>query len=212
MDLILKYFPKLSEHQREQMAALAPLYADWNSKINVISRKDIDNLYEHHVLHSLGIARFICFRPETQVMDLGTGGGFPGIPLAILFPETNFLLVDSIGKKLKVAEDVARKIGLKNVAFAHERVEDERRQFDFVVCRAVMPLPDMVRRVRKNIASHQHNALPNGIIALKGGELSAELAPIRRLSTVWNLSDCFEEEYFGTKKVVHVAVPRASEK
>ena len=204
MDLILKYFPQLTERQREQLAALGPLYADWNAKINVISRKDIDNLYEHHVLHSLGIAQAVNFRPGTRVMDVGTGGGFPGIPLAILFPETSFLLVDSVGKKLKVADDVARNIGLTNVETAHERVEDEKRKFHFVVCRAVMPLPDIVRMVRKNIMREQLNALPNGIICLKGGDLQAELAPILRIATVWELSDGFEEEYFQTKKVIHV--------
>ena len=206
MDTILRYFPDLTDRQKAQLEALGPLYTDWNAKINVISRKDIQNLYLHHVLHSLGIAKVVRFRPGTRVMDLGTGGGFPGIPLAILFPEAQFHLVDSIGKKVRVAGEVARSIGLENVTTAHERVEDERGRFDFVVCRAVMLLPELVRLVRKNIAPKPQNALPNGIICLKGGELAQELAPIRHHATVWNLSDYFREEYFKTKRVVHVSV------
>ena len=171
MELILKYFPNLSEQQKTQFAALYDLYTDWNSKINVISRKDITNLYEHHVLHSLGIAKVINFTPDTQIMDLGTGGGFPGIPLAILFPEVQFHLVDSIGKKVKVATEIANAIGLKNVTFRHCRAEEEKRKFDFVVSRAVMPLGDLIKIIRKNIRQEQHNALPNGLICLKGGEL-----------------------------------------
>ncbi len=178
MDIILKYFPHLSENQKEQFAALYDLYTDWNSKINVISRKDITNLYEHHVLHSLGIAKIIQFQPDSEVMDLGTGGGFPGIPLAILFPETQFHLVDSIGKKVRVATEVAKAIGLKNVTFRHCRAEEEVRQFDFVVSRAVMPLTDLLKIIRKNIKSQQHNALPNGLICLKGGELEKEVLPV----------------------------------
>ena len=151
MEIILKYFPDLSETQKEQFAALGDLYTDWNSKINVISRKDIGNLYEHHVLHSLGIAKTVNFRPDTEIMDLGTGGGFPGVPLAILFPEVSFHLIDSIGKKVKVATEVANAIGLKNVTTRHCRAEEEKRMFDFVVSRAVMPLPDLLKIVRKNI-------------------------------------------------------------
>ncbi|MBR0043085.1 MAG: 16S rRNA (guanine(527)-N(7))-methyltransferase RsmG [Bacteroides sp.] len=206
MELILKYFPKITEEQKQQFAALYDLYIDWNAKINVISRKDITNLYEHHVLHSLGIAKVINFRPGTTVMDLGTGGGFPGIPLAILFPETHFHLVDSIGKKVRVANEVATSIGLKNVTFCHERAEEEKQKFDFVVSRAVMPLIDLLKIVRKNIASKQQNALPNGLICLKGGELSNETMPVKNMVEMWDLKDYFEEEFFETKKVVYVGI------
>ena len=206
MDLILKYFPDLTEEQKRQFAALYDLYTDWNSKINVISRKDIENLYEHHVLHSLGIAKVIRFKPGTAVMDLGTGGGFPGIPLAILFPETRFHLVDSIGKKVRVATEVAGSIGLKNVTFRHARAEEEKGMFDFVVSRAVMPLADLHKICRKNISSKQQNTLPNGLICLKGGELGNETMPVKHKTTLWDLKEFFEEEYFETKKVVHVGM------
>lgn len=206
MDIIKKYFPNITELQAEQFAQLEALYNDWNAKINVISRKDIQNLYEHHVLHSLGIAKIINFRSGTNVMDLGTGGGFPGIPLAILYPEASFHLVDSIGKKVKVATEVANAIGLKNVRFSHARAEEIKDQYDFVVTRAVMPMVDLVKVARKNIQKEQRNALPNGIIALKGGELDGEIASMRNIATVWELSDFFEEEYFKTKKVVHVGI------
>ena len=185
MDIILKYFPNLSEVQQQQFAALYDLYTDWNSKINVISRKDITNLYEHHVLHSLGIAKVMQFRPETTVMDLGTGGGFPGIPLAILFPETHFHLVDSIGKKVKVATEIANAIGLKNVTTRHCRAEEEKQLFDFVVSRAVMPLADLLKIIRKNIKKEQHNALPNGLICLKGGELEREVMPVKHQTLMY---------------------------
>ena len=204
MEQILKYFPHLTEEQQKQLSALYELYADWNSNINVISRKDIGNLYEHHVLHSLGIAKVINFRPGSEVMDLGTGGGFPGIPLAILFPDTRFRLVDSIGKKLKVAAGVAQSIGLKNVSVCHERAEDEKGRFDFVVSRAVMPLPDLMKIIGKNIRKEQQNALPNGLICLKGGELQQEVQPFKHKATLWNLSEFFEEEFFETKKIVYV--------
>ena len=204
MDIIQKYFPHLTELQVEQFAQLEALYNDWNAKINVISRKDIQNLYEHHVLHSLGIAKIVNFKDGTTVMDLGTGGGFPGIPLAILFPNVQFHLVDSIGKKVKVANEVANAIGLKNVKFSHARAEDIKEQYDFVVTRAVMPMVDLMKVARKNIKKEQHNAVPNGIIALKGGELAGEIASMRNICTVWELSDFFKEEYFTTKKVVHV--------
>lgn len=206
MEIITKYFPNITELQAEQFAQLEVLYNDWNSKINVISRKDIHNLYEHHVLHSLGIAKLINFRPDTNIMDLGTGGGFPGIPLAILFPEANFHLVDSIGKKVRVAQEVATAIGLKNVRFSHARAEEIKDKYDFVVTRAVMSMVDLIKIARKNIAKEQHNALPNGIIALKGGELDGEIAAVKNIAAVWQLSDYFEEEYFETKKVVHVGI------
>lgn len=206
MDIILKYFPNLSEVQQQQFAALYDLYTDWNSKINVISRKDITNLYEHHVLHSLGIAKVMQFRPETAVMDLGTGGGFPGIPLAILFSETHFHLVDSIGKKVKVATEIANAIGLKNVTTRHCRAEEEKQLFDFVVSRAVMPLTDLLKIIRKNIKKEQHNALPNGLICLKGGELEREVMPVKHQTLMYDLKDYFEEEFFETKKVVYVTI------
>ena len=206
MTIIQKYFTNLTGLQVEQFAQLEALYNDWNAKINVISRKDIQNLYEHHVLHSLGIAKVGNFRDETPVMDLGTGGGFPGIPLAILFPHVQFHLVDSVGKKVKVANEVATAIGLKNVKFSHARAEEIKEQYDFVVTRAVMPMVDLVKVARKNIKKEQHNAVPNGIIALKGGELNGEIASMKNIATVWELSDFFDEEYFKTKKVVHVTI------
>lgn len=206
MEIITKYFPNITELQAEQFAQLEVLYNDWSSKINVISRKDIHNLYEHHVLHSLGIAKLINFRPDTNIMDLGTGGGFPGIPLAILFPEANFHLVDSIGKKVRVAQEVATAIGLQNVRFSHARAEEIKDKYDFVVTRAVMSMVDLIKIARKNIAKEQHNALPNGIIALKGGELDGEIAAVKNIAAVWPLNDYFEEEYFETKKVVHVGI------
>ena len=194
------------EQQKTQFAALYDLYTDWNSKINVISRKDIANLYEHHVLHSLGIAKVINFTPDTQIMDLGTGGGFPGIPLAILFPEVQFHLVDSIGKKVKVATEVANAIGLKNVTFRHCRAEEEKRKFDFVVSRAVMPLGDLIKIIRKNIRQEQHNVLPNGLICLKGGELEQETMPVKHKTMLYDLKDEFTEDFFKTKKVVYVTI------
>ena len=208
MEIIQKYFPNLTALQAEQFAQLEVLYNDWNAKINVISRKDIQNLYEHHVLHSLGIAKVVNFKDGTTVMDLGTGGGFPGIPLAILFPNVQFHLVDSIGKKVRVANEVATAIGLKNVKFSHARAEEIKEQYDFVVTRAVMPMVDLVKVARKNISKEQHNAVPNGIIALKGGELAGEIASMKNISTVWELSDFFEEEYFETKKVVYVTIKK----
>ena len=204
VELVNKYFPNLTAEQRAQFGALGALYADWNQKINVISRKDIDNLYIHHVLHSLGLAKVITFRPGTAVMDVGTGGGFPGIPLAILFPDVTFHLVDSIGKKIRVAQEVAQAIGLANVTFAHENVKEEKQKFDFVVNRAVMDLSEMCRLVRKNIRREQHNSLPNGLFSLKGGDLSEELRPFGKRALTWNLKDYFEEDFFETKHVVYV--------
>ena len=205
MDLILKYFPQINDKQKEQFAALYELYNDWNAKINVISRKDIGNLYEHHVLHSLGIAKVINFRPETQIMDLGTGGGFPGIPLAILFPECHFHLVDSIGKKIIVATEVSSAIGLKNITLRHCRAEEEKAMFDFVVSRAVMPLTDLLKIIRKNIAKEERNAYPNGLFCLKGGELQNETMPVKNHTQIYNLNEYFNEEFFETKKVVYVS-------
>lgn len=206
MDIILKYFPNITEKQKQQFAALYDLYADWNSKINVISRKDIENLYTHHVLHSLGIAKLIQFKDGSKIMDVGTGGGFPGVPLAILFPKCNFLLVDSIGKKIKVATEVSSAIGLENIQFRHCRAEEVKEQFDFVVSRAVMPLPDLVKIIRKNVSKEQQNALPNGLICLKGGNLEGELKPFKKTAEADDLSMYFEEEYFKTKKIVYVLI------
>lgn len=206
MELILKYFPNITQKQKEQFAALYDLYIDWNSKINVISRKDIENLYEHHVLHSLGIAKFVNFKPGTEIMDLGTGGGFPGIPLAIMFPDCKFHLVDSIGKKVKVASEVAAAIGLENVTFRHCRAEEEKSKFDFVVSRAVMPLNDLLKIIRKNIGDKQINSIPNGLICLKGGELENETLPVKHKVVSSDLKDIFEEMFFETKKIIYVPI------
>ena len=224
--IITKYFSDLTAEQLERFAALDALYHDWNAKINVISRKDIDNLYEHHVLHSLGIAEIIRFRPGTRIMDLGTGGGFPGIPLAIMFPDVQFHLVDSIGKKICVCNEVIQALGLTNVTTQHARAEEIKyskspkkqkkgeapqpteglfpRRFDFIVSRAVMPLADLVKICRPHITQDSHNALPNGLIALKGGELEHEAAAVRAEKIITPLSNFFDEEYFKTKKVVYV--------
>ena len=204
MKQILKYFPDLSAEQQRQLAQLEELYRDWNAKINVISRKDIDNLYEHHVLHSMSIAKMVRFRPGTKILDFGTGGGFPGIPLAILFPECQFKLIDGTGKKIRVAQEVAQAIGLKNCEPQHLRGEDEKGRYDFVVSRAVMPLPDLVKIVRKNMAREQHNALPNGIICLKGGDLQSELQPFRHIVDTAELSQWFSEEWFKQKYVIYL--------
>jgi 16S rRNA (guanine527-N7)-methyltransferase len=206
MELILKYFPYITQKQKEQFAALYDLYIDWNSKINVISRKDIENLYEHHVLHSLGIAKFVNFKPGTDIMDLGTGGGFPGIPLAIMFPDCKFHLVDSIGKKVKVASEVAAAIGLENVSFRHCRAEEEKSKFDFVVSRAVMPLNDLLKIIRKNISDKQINSIPNGLICLKGGELENETLPVKHKVVSSDLKDIFEGMFFETKKIIYVPI------
>lgn len=204
MELITKYFPHLTERQQSQFRQLDELYRDWNAKINVISRKDIDNLYEHHVLHSLAIAEYVSFRPGTRVMDLGTGGGFPGIPLAILFPEVSFHLVDSTKKKILVCTEVARALGLQNVTTRWCRAEEERDKFDYVVSRAVMPLEDLVKICRKNVSKEMKNALPNGLICLKGGELADETYPLRNVAEVVVVSDYFSEPYFETKKIVYL--------
>lgn len=204
IEIIKKYFPQLTPKQEEQFAALDALYHDWNAKINVISRKDIDNLYEHHILHSLAIAKYINFREGTNVLDFGTGGGFPGVPLAIFFPEANFKLIDGTGKKVRVAQEVADAIGLENVLPSHLRGEEEKGKFDFIVSRAVMPLPDLMKIVKKNIASDQHNVLPNGVIVLKGGNLDKELKPYKNIAEKTELSQWFDEEWFKEKYLIYV--------
>ena len=201
--IISDYF-QLTEHQEQQFAALDVLYRDWNSKINVISRKDIDNLYEHHVLHSLAIAKVLPFQPHTEILDVGTGGGFPGIPLAILFSECRFTLIDSIGKKIKVAQEVATALGLTNVECIQERAEEEKRKFDFVVSRAVMPLPDLVRLVQKNVSNKQRNAVPNGLVVLKGGDLREELRPFQKRAEITEISTLFRGEWFDSKRVIYL--------
>ena len=205
-DIISKYFPHLSQKQMSQFEALQGLYGEWNAKINVISRKDIDNLYLHHILHSLAIAKFIDFKEDTNVLDFGTGGGFPGIPLAILFPNANFKLIDGTGKIIRVANEVAHAIGLENVLAQHLRGEEEKGKFDFIVSRAVMPLPDLMKIVRKNVANDQHNALENGVIVLKGGDLQEEVRPSRKIAMVEELSQWFDEEWFKTKNLIYVPV------
>lgn len=206
MEQILKYFSGLNEEQQRQLSMLDALYHDWNEKINVISRKDIDHLYEHHVLHSLSIGKAIRFRPGTSVLDFGTGGGFPGIPLAILFPETHFRLIDGTGKKIRVANEVASAIGLKNVEAVHLRGEEEKGKYDFIVSRAVMPLPDLMKIVRKNISKSQHNAMMNGVICLKGGNVENEIQPFRRTAEVTPISTWFQEEWFKEKYLIYVGV------
>ena len=204
MEEILKAFPSLTATQIEQFHALLPLYKEWNEKINVISRKDIDNLYAHHVLHSLAIAQYIRWKPGTQILDFGTGGGFPGIPLAIMFPECNFKMIDGTGKKIKVVNAVAQAIGLKNVEAVHLRGEEEKGKFDFVVSRAVMPLPDLVKIVRKNISTSQRNALPNGLICLKGGDLVAETQAFKNKVQLTPISQWFDNEWFNDKHLIYL--------
>ena len=203
-EIIQKYFPELSDEQRQQFDALDALYRDWNTKINVISRKDIDQLYEHHVLHSLAIAKIINFRPGTRILDFGTGGGFPGVPLSILFPECQFKLIDGTGKKIRVAQEVCNAIGLKNCQPTHLRGENEKDKYDFIVSRAVMPLPDLVKLMRKNISKQQQNALPNGVICLKGGDLQAELQPYHKIVETTEISQFFNEEWFKEKYVIYL--------
>ena len=203
MEAILKYF-KLTAEQQRQVEMLEALYREWNAKINVISRKDIDKLYEHHVLHSMAIAKLIQFTPGTRILDFGTGGGFPGIPLAILFPDCDFKLIDGTGKKIRVAQEVCQAIGLKNCHPTQLRGEEEKGKYDFVVSRAVMPLPDLVKIVRKNMAAKQHNALPNGIICLKGGHLEEETRPFRNIVEINPISQFFEEEWFKEKNIIYL--------
>ncbi len=204
MDYILKYFLELTEKQRQQMAALETLYPEWNAKINVISRKDIDNLEVNHILHSLGIVKFVKFTPGTRVMDLGTGGGLPGIPLAIYYPDVTFHLVDRIGKKLRVAQDIAERIGLTNVTFQHGDVKEVKGKFDFVVSRAVMDLGDLVPLVKRFIDTEDRNAVPNGLICLKGGDLSGEVQKYKSQVLIDELSSYFKEEFFKTKKILYL--------
>lgn len=204
MDKILKYFPELTETQKTQFAALYDLYHEWNAKINVISRKDIDNLYEHHVLHSISIAKALKFRSGAKVLDFGCGGGFPGVPLAIMFPETQFKLIDGTGKKVRVAHEISQAIGLKNVDACHIRGEEEHGKYDFIVSRAVMPLPDLVKIVRKNISNKHCHSVANGILCLKGGNLNEELKPFSKVVEKTELSTFFSEEWFKEKYLVYL--------
>lgn len=204
MDIITKYFPKLSEQQKHQFEMLQPLYEEWNSKINVISRKDIGNLYEHHVLHSLAIAEAVRFKSGTSILDFGTGGGLPGIPLAIMFPECKFTLIDGTGKKIMVANEVIKAIGLDNVTALHRRGEEEKGKYDFIVSRAVMPLPDIVKLMKKNISSTQKNASVNGFFVLKGGEIGSEVQPFKKYAEATEISTWFKEDWFKNKYVIYL--------
>jgi len=206
MDIILKYFPGLSEDQKERFARLGSLYEEWNSKINVISRKDISELYTNHILHSLAIAKFTGFTKGTKILDVGTGGGFPGIPLAIMFPEVSFHLIDSIGKKIKVVEAVASELELKNVTQQQVRVENLKSRYDFIVSRAVTAFPDFVKLCRNRIKKEQQNAITNGILYLKGGDFQHEIRPFRNRISVMHLSDFFDEPFFETKKLIHLSM------
>lgn len=204
IELILKYFPEINEEQRRQFEMLYDLYADWNAKINVISRKDIGNLYEHHVLHSLAIAKALHFHDGSKILDFGTGGGFPGIPLAIMFPACQFKLIDGTGKKILVAKEVSNAIGVKNCFPEHLRGEDEKGKYDFVVSRAVMQLSDLMKIVKKNVSTRQQNAMANGVITLKGGDVQAETYPFRKIVEVMDIDNWFEEEWFREKHLIYV--------
>lgn len=206
ISILQKYFPNLTDHQQQQFAALQSLYEYWNAQINVVSRKDIDLLYERHVLHSLGIAKVIKFKPNTRIMDVGCGGGFPGIPLAILFPECNFYLIDAIAKKIKVVNEVATAVGLKNMVAEQKRAEDVTEKFEFVISRAVTDASIFYRWVQNKISKKQFNELPNGILFLKGGELDEEFKSFKKQAVFYNLKDFFEEDFFETKKVVYLPV------
>ena len=206
MEILTKYFPDLTDQQMDQFGRLGALYEEWNAQINVISRKDIEQLYERHVLHSLAIAKVIQFKPHTTVLDVGTGGGFPGIPLAILFPETSFMLIDSIGKKIKVVNEVASALGLTNVTAEHVRVEEVKQKFDFVVSRAVTAFPRFVSMARTKVASQSNNDLPNGILYLKGGDFDEEIEPFRKQIQVYELQSFFQEEFFETKRLIHMSI------
>lgn len=204
MEQLIKYFGDLTDLQCERFAALGQLYPDWNDKINVISRKDIDHLYEHHILHSLAIAKFITPVQGTEMLDMGTGGGFPGIPLAIMWPGVRFHLLDRIAKKIRVAEDIASRLGLDNVTFQQGDIKECKGKFDFVVSRAVMALPELVDCIRRNISDKSRNALPNGLLCLKGGDLAEEIRAVRRPTIDVPLSDWFEEPFFETKQLIYV--------
>lgn len=206
MDKILKYFPNITERQQQQFAELKPLYSDWNGKINVISRKDIDNIYLHHVLHSLAIAKEVSFRPGSRILDFGTGGGFPGIPLAIMFPDCHFKMIDRTAKKIKVVNEIASALGLKNVKAVQLPGEEEHEMYDFVVSRAVMSLPDLMRIVRKNISKSQHNSVPNGLICLKGGNIDNEIQPFGKILEISAISNTFDEDWFKDKYIIYVPV------
>lgn len=203
--IIKKYFPDLSSHQLQQFEMLKPLYSDWNQKINVISRKDADNLEINHILHSLAIAKIISFKAGTKILDVGTGGGFPGIPLAIMFPDCKFHLIDSIGKKITVVEAVAKEIGLENLIAAKVRAEDVDEKFNFIISRAVTTLPVFYKWIENKIISKNQNSIKNGVIYLKGGDLTEELKAFENRNTVYNISDYFEEDFFETKKIVHIS-------
>ena len=204
MDEIRKYFTELTGTQFEQLTQLGELYRTWNERINVVSRKDIDNLYLHHVLHSLAIAKYVQFKAGTRVLDFGTGGGFPGIPLAIVFPECRFKLIDRTAKKIRVTQEIATAIGLTNATAEQKAGEEERGEYDFVVSRAVMPLPDLMKIVKKNISREQRNALPNGLICLKGGNLDAETCTVKKVVDITPVGNWFENEWFEEKNVVYV--------
>lgn len=204
MDIIEKYFPHLTPHQKHQFSQLESVYKEWNQHINVISRKDIDQFYERHVLHSLAIAKSLEFKPKSTILDVGTGGGFPGIPLAILFPECSFHLVDSIGKKIKVVQSVVDQLEIKNVRVSHQRAENVKDRYDFIVSRAVTKMPGFISWVRKSIKKKQRNALPNGILYLKGGDLKEEMKEVRNHYEIFEISNWFKEDFFETKKVVYV--------
>ena len=204
MDEIRKYFTELTATQLEQLTQLGELYRTWNERINVVSRKDIDNLYLHHVLHSLAIAKYVQFKAGTRVLDFGTGGGFPGIPLAIVFPECRFKLIDRTAKKIRVTQEIAAAIGLTNATAEQKAGEEERDEYDFVVSRAVMPLPDLMKIVKKNISREQRNALPNGLICLKGGNLDAETCTVKKVADITPVGNWFEDEWFEEKNVVYV--------
>jgi len=206
MNIITKYFTDLTDQQLEHFGHLGALYEEWNSKINVISRKDIEQLYERHILHAMTNAKIKKFKPGTSVLDVGTGGGFPGIPLAILFPETNFLLVDSIAKKIKVVNEIASALNLVNVKAEHHRVEEVKQQFDFVVSRAVTAFPRFVSMVRTKVARESHNELANGILYLKGGDFEEEVQPFGQQLKIYNLKDYFDEEFFETKRLIHLTL------
>lgn len=204
ISIITKYFPNLTEKQKQQFSQLHELYELWNAQINVISRKDIDLLYERHVLHSLGIAKVMDFKTGTQIMDVGCGGGFPGIPLAILFPDCQFYLIDSIGKKIKVVNAVAEAIGLQNLKAEHKRAEEVKEKFEFIVSRAVTETGALYRWVQNNLSKKQFNNLPNGLLLLKGGDLTEELQYFKKRPVIYDLKDFFKEEFFETKKVVYL--------